>query len=197
MILTRQEFWNRWAFRGFDTIHKEEIEYPIEPLIKEIKADAHIRNHDYLFNGSNLSKIKCDDEIGVNKYCHENVKTEAERIAIIDQQIKTGEYTPVKIFQDWEHTDIIIIDDGFHRIYSAWKQNKKTIRCEIKQGLFILEKTMPMEDLPDLLDMLTKLFPPELHDISKLNAFLNNADKKKMQITSISYGGGRRDSDSL
>jgi len=188
MILTRKEFHNRWTFRNFNVIHAEEKDIPIEPLIKEIKADASHRNHEYLFNNSDLTTVECDDEIGVNKYCHHTVKTEAERIAVIDQQIKTNTYTPVKLFQDSEHTEIFIVDDGFHRIYSAWKQNKKTIRCEVKKGHFKLEKTMPMNDLPDLLDMLSKLFP-KLHNIKKLTAFLKNANTKKMGITSIGYGG--------
>lgn len=192
MILSRKEFHNRWTFRNFDTIYEENTEYPVEPLLKEIKADAHIRNHNYLFDGSDLTKIKCDDEIGVNKHCNENVKTEAERVAVIDKQIKTGKYKPVKLFQDLEHPDIVFVDDGFHRIYSAWKQKKEKIWCQIKRGHFLLEKSMPMEDLPDLLDMLTKLFPKKLHNISKLNTFLNNADKKKMKITSIGYGGAKK-----
>ena len=48
---------------------------------------------------------------------------------------------------------------------------------------------MPMNDLPDLLDMLSKLFPPKLHDLKKLTAYLNKANKDKMAITSIGYGG--------
>jgi len=128
MILTRKEFHSRWSFRNFDVIHAEEKDFPIEPLIKEIKADASHRNHEYLFDRSDLTKKECNDEIGINKYCKKNVKTEAQRIAVIDQQIKTNTYTPVKIFQDIEHTEIFIVDDGFHRIYSAWKQNKKIIR---------------------------------------------------------------------
>ncbi len=193
MILPRKEFHRRWTFRGLDVVSEEHIEFPVEPLLKEIKADAPFRNHDYLFDGSDLSTIECDDEIGVNKYCNENVKTEAERVAVIDEQIRTGNYKPVKLFQDSEHTEIIVVDDGFHRVYSAWRQSKERIWCEIKRGRFLLEKSMPMEDLPDLLDMLTKLFPPKLHNIHKLNAFLNNGNKKKMEITSICYGGAKKE----
>lgn len=192
MILPRKEFHNRWTFRNFDTVSEDNVDYPVEPLLKEIKADAPFRNHDYLFDGSDLFTVKCDDEVGVNKYCNKEVKTEAERVRVIDEQIRTGEYKPVKLFQDCENSSIIVVDDGFHRIFSAWEQKKETIRCEIKRGHFLLEKSIPMEDLPDLLDMLTKLFPPNLHSIDKLNIFLNNANKKKMRITSICYGGAKR-----
>ena len=189
MILSRKEFHLRWTFRTFDMDSKCITHFPIFPLLKEIKADAPFRNHNYLFDGSDLSKIACDDEIGVNKYCGENVKTEAERIAVIDRQIKEETYKPISLFQDGEHPSIIFIDDGFHRVYSAWKQGLVTIKADLKMGQFKLEKVMPMEDLPKLLGMLEGMFPKELHDVKKMKKFLEEStDGKKMKITSIGYG---------
>ena len=191
MILTRKEFHRRWDFRTFITIRKEElVDFPIEPLFKEIQADVPFRNHEYLFDNSNLSRVLCDDEVGVNKYCNAHVRTEQQRMNVIDAQIKNGTYLPVPIFQDIEHPGIIFVDDGFHRIFSAWKQGKTTIKCRVKQGKFKLERVMPFEDLPKLLGMLEGLFPKKLHDIKKLKKFLEKASKKnpkKMEITSISY----------
>ena len=188
MILSRKEFHLRWTFRNFKTVEEKLVLFPIKPLLKEIRKDAKFRNHSYLFNGSDLSKVKCDDEIGINIHCRKKAKTESERMVVIDEQIRKGTYKPVGLFQEIDYPNIIFVDDGFHRIYSAWKQGKKRIWCNVKQGHFILEKVMPFKDLPALLGMLSGMFPKEMHDIKKLRKFLKNADKKKMRITSIGYG---------
>lgn len=191
MILTRKEFHRRWDFRNFDVVIREKlVDFPIEPLFREIKSDAPFRNHEYLFDNSDLSKVKCDDEIGVNKYCGANVNTELQRMLVIDAQIKDETYLPVPIFQDIEHPGIIFVDDGFHRIFSAQMQGRNTVKCLVKQGHFKLERVMPFEDLPKLLGMLEGLFPKRLHDVKRLKKFLEKASKKnpkKMKITSISY----------
>ena len=188
MIISREEFNQRWPFREFKTIREKEMLLPIEPLMKEIKADAKFRNHEYLFDGSDLTKVKCHDEVGVNLHCNANVKTEAERMAVIDKQIKNWSYRPVPIFQHIDHPSIIYIDDRFHRIYSAWKQKKQHVNCKVKVGKFVLSKSISLIDLHKLIGMLIDLFP-EHHDMKKLKNFLENeADQKKLKHATIDYG---------
>lgn len=187
MILSRKEFSLRWGFRNFKTIEETEALFSVESLMDEIKADAAYRNHEYLFDKSDLSKVICDDEVGVNKYCNANVITEQERLDFVEKQVRENNYHPVSIYQHINHPTIIYVDDGFHRIYSAKKLKKAKINCRIKKGYFLLEKAINFEDLSKLIKMVGEMFPNHC-DVEKLIKFLKKVPKNKQIHTSIGYG---------
>ena len=191
MILSRKEFNLRWSFRRFKVIEEKVMCLPVSMLMCEIKEDAPFRNHQYLFDGSDLSKLKCDDEVGVNKFCGANVQTEKERLDFVEKQVKENSYEPVAVFQHVLHPTIIYVDDGFHRIYSAHKLKKGIVLCKIKKGYFILEKAISIKDLQKLLQLVREMFPA-LGTIVKILKFLETVPEEKREHTSIGYGGNEK-----
>ena len=147
MIISRDEFDVRWTDRSFEIVTEVHKLMRVDKLYKEIEADAKYRNHEYLFDGSNLADLPFKETTSGILERYPELQTEAERIDKIELEILQHEYRPVEVFQDIDHPTIIYIGDGFHRIYAAYKLGNRYIKCNIKKGHFKLSDDLKIRDI--------------------------------------------------
>ena len=189
ILISRKEFHRRMDLDYFKAEREETVEYYVAPLWDEIKADAPFRNHEYLFNGSKFEDLPLqEDTVGI-KEVFPDIKTEADRLKHIKDELLQGTYKPVPILFDKDHPTFFYVDDGFHRIFLAKQLGWKTMQIQAKYGKFKLHKTFPLTDLSSLLKMVDGLFGKKFPTVKGIINFLENkADKEKMKVTSICYG---------
>lgn len=192
MLISREEFYRRDNFRLFQITEEKEELMSVDMLYKEAVADAPFRNHEFLFNKKTDFKITSlqEDHVGIKKK-FPDIKTEQDRIDKITEELEADTYQSVPVFRDCDHISIIYIDDGFHRIYCAHLCGMKVIRVKSKYGKFVLSDSICIRKIPELLDMLIKMFP-EITDMKKLKTFIEKAMKKnpknKYLNATFSYG---------
>lgn len=168
MILDRKEFNVRWSDRNFDTKKEIIVDFPIRPLYEEIQKDAEYRNHEYLFKNIDFNELPLQEEtVGIlNKV--PDIKTEGDRLREIKAEVQLGIYEPVELFQDIDHPTVIYVNDGFHRIFVSQMLGKKTVKCKVKIGHFILSDTMKIRDVIYYVDFLGKISgEKDLEDAAK------------------------------
>lgn len=189
MIISRKEFHHRNIGGRFDEIRTEIIDVDVAELVEELKADAPFRNHVYMFDGSDLSKLGLMEETVGIKNRFPDIKTEEERMKHIEEEVVSGIYEPVPVSRDIDNPRDFYIEDGFHRIMSAQKLGLKTIRCKVRYGKFVLSDAIWFGDLIRLLGMLENLFS-DITSIKELKEFLEKVVKKKPELAdtfSIGY----------
>lgn len=191
MLISREEFYRRENFRLFQITEEKEELMSVDMLYKEAVADAPFRNHEFLFNKKTDFKITSlqEDHVGIKKK-FPDIKTEQDRIDKITEELEADTYQSVPVFRDCDHISIIYIDDGFHRIYCAHLLGMKVMRVKSKYGKFVLSDVIRIRKLPELLDMLIKMFPGKT--MPELKKFLEKAIKKnpknKYLNATFSYG---------
>ncbi len=193
MIISRAEFHRRMSvFQKMQIIEEKDELMSVERLFKEIQADAPFRNHNYMFKGEDLSKLELqEDAVGIkNKF--PKIKTEGERFEKIKEEIVNDTYKAVPVLRDIDYQDVMYVDDGFHRVFIAHQLGYKVIRVRAKYGKFVLGKSMSLNDLDDLLDMVEKMFS-KFKTIAEVRKFLKKIDKEKASHYQLSYGRAKEE----
>lgn len=187
MLISRKELSTRFTSRAFNTFEEMEELVSVEKLFKEAQAEAPFRNHDYMFDKKvPFKKLKLQEtEVGIKKK-YPYIKTEGQRFKRIEQEVRNDTYKSVEIFRDADYPDDIFINDGFHRIYSAHKLGHRVMRCKVKIGKFILEKSISFEDLAPLLNMVKGMFKGMT--IDEIYKLIKKVNKKGKANYSIGYG---------
>lgn len=188
MIISREEFHQRNGGMGFDIQREEDTEMFISQLYEEARRDAPFRNHNFMFDGTDIENLDLQEEDGIVKK-FPDIKTEKERYEKIREELICDDYESVPVMIDKDYPDVIYLENGFHRVVIAQKMGWSRIRAHVKYGKFRLSKSINFGDLVQLLVMVRQLFPKlNLEEIIK---FLQDAVSMKPEMAknhSIGYG---------
>jgi len=187
MILSRKEFHRRFM-GGFKAVKVQEEFFSVERLYKELQADAHFRNHDYMFEKDvDFSKIEIQEEDGIH-WKFPNLKTEEERFEKIKEEMLNDTYEAIPVSRDIDYPDVLYVNNGFHRIFLAKQMGWEKIRAKVSYGKFILHNSISFQDLTILLDMLSKMFPKK--SLKEIIEYINKVIAKKPSATEYNVGYG-------
>ena len=190
MIISRDEFHRRYWGVECDGMEKPRtrLRYmPVATLLREIKRDAPWRNHEYMFDGSDLATLPLQESTVGIKAAFPDIKTERERLDKVIGQLLADTYEAVPISMDADYPSIFYVEDGFHRIFGAHALGMRKLRCKVTRGKFNLSDSIDFVKLPKLLDMVDKMFKGKTN--KEIIALLtgDGIDKEKAKHTTMSY----------
>ena len=191
MFISRGELHRRMGFDPFNVFEVREEYMSVDMLLKEAKADSGMRNHEYMFDGSDLKTLPLkEDTSGILKK-FPDIKTEAERFNAIKKEFEDDSYEPVPVFRDIDNPYDIFLINGFHRIVIAAELKRQVIKTKSFYGKLRLDENIDLNNLIHLLEMLTMMFKDKevrLHSVlSKLREAVEK-DSFKGAHWSIGYG---------
>ena len=168
-IISREEFYLRAGFR-LTPQKKVQGTTSVEELMQEIKYDAKHRSHSFLFNRTweEICLMESQEQDGLKEF---NYKTEGERFAHIEKELKEDTYETIRIYRDIDHPTIMHLSNGFHRIYMANKLGIKELRTETWFGKWEIENNITFEVflgyLRNFKDIYIEMFSKSMKDANK------------------------------